>query len=738
MISTNEMVTLDSKISGLPTTVWLNDRGIATNHSKYYIKVLPKNPHAITYDSVEMSISQNPVLRNPIPKDFKLSNYDIETVSLWVKSNETLLRMICDKTLDFDKLLSHANYKQPRTALNVKSMKNELAKRALGNHNFMLRLIVGDNKQNQKFDYKIQINDLKELEPKAKETLKTSLANHKNLEYGKKILGAVIKDNDKTTHKFVPDDGQNWENAKITQVTSISESSPMPGARWLLEAPLDEKLIQLSQSPRITGNAKLDLNSPEREDVSELCKELAKVKGVALRGITNNKAILLSFDSVESLNCFMWAMCNRFGSIGKGNGWKLEFENGDTDITSKKINATLRYDSFHNREPQDFQEAVKTLASQVRKMTDKGAVDIRESKETDALIAFGGKSPSVAFYPNKPKSLNLYPRSPYSAFALTEKDELRFYCVFYPPGAFPPGKEWIESDPLFAARQFIHNSKQFARMNNGEPEIADIGKNGYGKAYPFATFYEKDNYEGYEEFEKEQELGKPYAMEAGDELNKANKESNAMNENLKGAMGEYSDAEKELRSPIRKIHEILNKIHETGEKNMNGKQPAQVESMIDAYDKFDDSYVSFIRFLEKPISEGKTFKSSPASKNNRWKLSEDDIPPTAQPAQTPAPATTTAPEAAPAEPPKEGEPEPTVEEVVAEFITSTKGKFPRLETSELEQIVMNAFKQMTDTENAEDTVPMNVAEKVVKEAMTLCETYNSKKALPGIKTKFSK
>jgi hypothetical protein len=153
--------------------------------------------------------------------------------------------------------------------------------------------------------------------------------------------------------------------------------------------------------------------------------------------------------------------------------------------------------------------------------------------------------------------------------------------------------------------------------------------------------------------------------------------------------------------------------------------------------------------LKESVTEGKTWRSEPLGKNDRWRLTEDDAPASAPaPAQTPEEPVSAIPGDPPAEAPAPpdgsrppSEPEPTVEEVVAEFISATKGRFPRLETAELEKIVIAAFKKLTDAENAEGSapaaVPMPVAEKVVKEAVRMCEEYNANKKRPDLKVKWA-
>jgi len=56
---------------------------------------------------------------------------------------------------------------------------------------------------------------------------------------------------------------------------------------------------------------------------------------------------------------------------------------------------------------------------------------LQESKQVDSVIAFSERMPSVAFYPNKPKSLGEHPKSPFNTFCLSEGGELRYYCVLH-------------------------------------------------------------------------------------------------------------------------------------------------------------------------------------------------------------------------------------------------------------------------------------------------------------------
>lgn len=123
-----EMVTFDTKDSELPTVVWANDGGVVSNHSKYYIKVLPKNPRATTYRGVELSIEDEPMFRNPITKDFNLNSWEVESIKQWVKENKELLRRVCDKTLKLNVLKLQPAYKSPKNKIELRSMRAEQAR----------------------------------------------------------------------------------------------------------------------------------------------------------------------------------------------------------------------------------------------------------------------------------------------------------------------------------------------------------------------------------------------------------------------------------------------------------------------------------------------------------------------------------------------------------------------------------------------------------------------------------
>lgn len=307
---------------------------------------------------------------------------------------------------------------------------------------------------------------------------------------------------------------------------------------------------------------------------------------------------------------------------------------------------------------------------------------LMESRQVDSVIAFSERMPGAAFYPGKPKSLKKCPNLPFKTFCLASGGKLNFYCVFH--DSSERIEKMMESSPLAAADWLIRNGLSFAKKEAGDEKqyhfsCAGIGNipGGYDKAYPMASFIESDDYGGYEEFEKEQELGTPVHLDVD------SKKSSEMAEKLR----------------INKIDEIF-------------KAGADMKN------------------------EGKTWRNEPTGKEGKWKLDEEgEQPPTAPaaPSANPAvPAGTAASPAPGAESPP-AEEEPTVEEVVAEFVNAVKGKFPRLEMTELEKLILTAFKSITNAESTSDTVPTTVAEKVVKEAMKLCENYSAAKKGPGLK-----
>jgi hypothetical protein len=540
-----------------------------------------------------------------------------------------------------------------------------------------------------------------------------------------------------------------------------------------------------------------------------------------------------------------------------------------------------------------------------------------ESKQVDAVIAFSKQMPSVAFYPNRPKGLQGYPRSAYETFCMFDGKELKYYCSFMNISQARDFEERVEAgESLKVANEIIDSPWCF---------VKELGKNmkesfGYGKSYgngsmpdgesydkvqPFAVFSAENDFEGYEELEKEQELGEPYGMASEDEevkeslLNKGMSkigESDMQTERIEEteaafdgsklielspnehpvfsktcwmlmneiAVASHAPIIKELVEKAKSLEDIprlmsaikkhiserenvlrfiSNRFENLEEEVDKMKKSPKNESMSEfdrklaalkdenamleakqnegktfrqeptdkenkwkvdeaslqldgmseikfeafkrkylAYLK-DDAFLSQIKdglleiFLRKAfkdnhgvvsekdynflkgeldgwvrnimngkikapkLDEGKTYRNEPTDKNGRWRINEEGEeqpapeqaapaePPPADPAQQPAPAS---------EPPKEGaEAEPTVEDVVSQFIGGAKEKFPRLETAELEKLVMAAFQKIASEEaQGDDSVPKEVAEKVVSEALKLCEEYQEAKPLPDIKSKF--
>jgi len=374
---------------------------------------------------------------------------------------------------------------------------------------------------------------------------------------------------------------------------------------------------------------------------------------------------------------------------------------------------------------------------------------LKESKEVDAVIAFSNRMPAVGFYPNQPKHLADRPKLPYKTFCLCENSELRYYCIFYPMSIKDKIDKMQEKSPLWAATWLIRNGHSFVKgETNDIDDVHDgiksdyhyttprIGSNGYDHAYPFATFYELENYDGYEDFEKEQDLGKPEHLGVDDEsgLNKNNsKQGDDMSESLNESLASDSHALNNLVKRWKdKIHKAKQDFPKYAAKlnnlnnDINNGHALMYKAMCDI-DKITDGIEL------SGVNESRTSKQDPTNKKKRWQLKEEDPAPAPAPAAIPAPD----PAAAPAAPPAEGEPEPTVEQVVGEFVTQVREKFPRLEIPELEQIILNTFKALTNQQTPQDTVPTQVAEAVVKRAMVLCEEYNTKKAKPELNTKFS-
>jgi len=119
--------------SNLPTMVWLNDRGLACNHSKYYLKICPKNNTDST-SGIEMAISNNPYFMKTQPdKSFNLESWEIECIKQWIKDNLQILIDLCDQTIRFEALTIQPGYKPPKTKLQLRSLKSVQVSQPLNN-----------------------------------------------------------------------------------------------------------------------------------------------------------------------------------------------------------------------------------------------------------------------------------------------------------------------------------------------------------------------------------------------------------------------------------------------------------------------------------------------------------------------------------------------------------------------------------------------------------------------------